>query len=176
MSWSTISTLQIYQSWKKPSVQARKVARIMEERTGSCYALSLSLKSKKLLKKSLRQGKNYLVSSDNTCGCIEAVCHNPSLSTSFKVVLSTSASRQMFSFIFFLLLETKSPFILSSLQTKIRSNWKPVTLIGCSFICNYVNMLAHKGQSNSLTNLFQFLLRKISTSFFPSVWKRKSWY
>lgn len=81
-----------------------------------------------------------------------------------------------FHLFFFLLLETKSPFILSLLQTKIRSNWKPITLTGCSFICNYVNMLAHKGQSNSLTNLFQFLFRKISTSFFPSVWKRKSQY
>lgn len=46
----------------------------MEERTGNCYALSLSLKSKKLLKKSLRQGKNYLVSSDNTCGDVLKLC------------------------------------------------------------------------------------------------------
>lgn len=74
-TWSTISTLQINQSWKQPSVQTRPVARIVEKRTGSSLLRSFPFSEKqKTLKKNLRQGKNYLVSSHNTYGDVLKLC------------------------------------------------------------------------------------------------------
>lgn len=55
-TWFTINTLQVNQSWKKPSVQTRAVARIMEKHTGSALlhsSLSPSPKNRKLLKRIL---------------------------------------------------------------------------------------------------------------------------
>lgn len=95
----TIRILQRNQAWKKPSVQTRPVARITEKHTGSSLwqPFPLLFPYREPLKRLLGKGRIVLsLHITLVWECIEVVCHNPSLSTSSGLVLSTSASHQMF--------------------------------------------------------------------------------
>lgn len=130
--------LALSKSWNKPSIQTRPITRTMEKHTGSSLLHSFPLLWKTENSKTLRQGENYLVSSHNTCGDVLKLCviihHYQPLSE------LSWASHQMFWFFFFfpLLLGTKSLFIPSLLQSKIRSNSKSIILIRCSFIGGFI--------------------------------------